>query len=119
MSDIFKYGSVEDLKIKISKSEYSDHYEKSWPFYFGFQYACEYGNVNIVEYFISMGPDKDCLESGLYEAFSKGHFNIVELLIKNGAGTKHSLKEYNKYKLAQVFKFTKLHESLVDFVLSK
>ncbi len=154
INEIFKYGSVEDLKIEISKSEHFNYYSRTWTFYRGFRDACKYGNFNIAEYLMSMESDKDYLieiyNSGLFNACLGGHINIVELLIKNGAdnfntgiqgcvnGKKNIQNrmqiielmlfsganpyalpnQYCKYKLTQLLKFTKLHESLVDFILS-
>lgn len=148
--EICKHGSVGDLKIEIAKLQH--FHTTTVGFHHAFNIACEYGNINIVEYMISMGPDRDTLESGLYNASVGGHINVIELLIKNGAThlyngivgcdkcmNKNSIQkrmriielllyhgakpyamssEYYKYKLAQGLKFTKLHESLVDFVLS-
>lgn len=99
--------------------------------------ACESGDKNLVKFMISKIKatkpflDQSCrknlqeLEDWIYLIYStceNGHPDIADLLVVYSyVSPIHKLlpKEYYEYKQAQVLKFTKIHEFLIDMILKK
>ncbi len=108
----------------------------------GLEYACKGGHIQIAKLMIySSNTPLDFQRSadimcGKYfykgEKYSKRHMEVVDLLAlhtENIYITEYEfdviykfddlIDFYREYKKTQVFKCTKLHESLVDFILKK
>ncbi len=104
----------------------------------GFCGACIGGNVDIINLMLFKWNDvkgnrikfdhvdrikkliievyEDRWNKGLRSAKYGKQMHIVDLMIYYGANVMKDTKDiYSKYKSAQLLKFTKLHESLVDF----
>lgn len=85
-----------------------------------FYVVCGYGHIEIVKLFIekakTMKVHLDC-DSGLVNAYRNGHIDIVEFMLNNGAISYEKMPKYTDYKLTQVLKYTKMHESLIYMTL--
>lgn len=137
---------IKDIKRRLAMVNFTIS-KGSMKWNHGFCGACEGGNVDIINLILSKWdkyindvkenrikfdtyryPDIKNLVIKSYEnRWNKGllyakygkQMGIVDLMIYCGANDMNDTKDiYNKYKNAQVIKYTKLHESLVDFVLS-
>lgn len=94
-----------------------------------FQTVCKFGDSQKVRQFIEDNKTLNAPEArlsqldfnyGLCIACINGNNQLIDLMLAHGATTLDFLPiPYREYKQEQVLKSTKLHDSLVDFVLSK
>lgn len=102
-----------ELRVTMNEQE-----ENDWRTFL-FQTICMFENVETIRNFIEHNKGMLQLDYGLYYACLGKNNKIIELMICSGARTDEKMpKKYTEYKKAQILTFTKLHESLVDFVLS-
>lgn len=59
------------------------------------------------------GSSEEVVHSDYY-----ANMHVVELILSKGTSIKNLPNGYTEYKKAKVLKFTKLHESLVDMILT-
>lgn len=106
----------------------------------GFYVACSRGNIQIVKSILSKIYERNIKinwDEGLHNAYIGGNPEIVDLMISKGAeiGFRGVFRQdmftdntslmltmvpkYREYKRTQTFKYTKMHESLIDFVSNK
>lgn len=106
----------------------------------GFYTACRNGNIQIVKSFISKIHERNIKidwNEGLHNAYIGENPEIVDLMISKGAEIDFRgvfsqdmftditslmltmVPKYREYKRTQAFKYTKIHESLIDFVSIK
>lgn len=83
--------------------------------------ACSSGKRKYIKMMISRGAKN--WNAGLEGACIGGHMNIVDFMLFKGADYILPLlsKEevYKEYKRVQLLKYSKLHESLITYVMKK
>lgn len=120
----FYDGNIDIVKFI---TEYAHTYKYNFDWDTLFLTACEDGYINIVEYIFEFilkrgiklelnlkeGLESACKSCNCYE-----YMKIIELLLNRGIKTnKKNLTKYLKYK--QIFKYTKMYESLILLILTK
>lgn len=103
----------------------------------GLYIACSKGNIQIVKSILLSMHERNIKidwNEGLHNAYISGNPELVDLMISKGADVgfvgifrqdlfiditlfkKRMAYEYKEYKQTQILEYTKMHESLVDFV---
>lgn len=91
----------------------------------GLERACMGGHIDCVNLMISKGIDKDfigeCMKTlEIYDSESNEcSLAILDILVLNSDSLTYHDRYYQEYKTKQLLLATKLHESLVSFVISK
>lgn len=139
--EIYKSASVNDLKSEIPKAEFYEGFFNAcqdgnikvveylisigipkYSLELGLYDACFEGHIDVVEVLIKNGADN--LYKGIEgcEQCEQGiqkRIQIIELLLSHDTKPYALNKEYYKYKHEQLFKYTKMHESLVEMIFEK
>ena len=102
-----KIGDIEKIKLII------DNYYSNISFGFfdkALQYACQGGNIDIINLIITYNGWYNNWNSGLYGACLGGHLNIVKLMIDKGA---------NDWKFGLRCAFSGNHFDIIKLMIDK